>query len=97
LSIFCLYFSRLIEINNYQANSHEKNQESIDSRPPATLRPLIAGQDGPISGKITDDKGNPIPFATIKIKGDKNATSADQNGISVNSDQGFVALVSAAG
>ncbi|MBS1949058.1 MAG: SusC/RagA family TonB-linked outer membrane protein, partial [Bacteroidetes bacterium] len=33
-----------------------------------------------ISGKITDQQGQPIPFATIKIKGTKAGTAADADG-----------------
>jgi TonB-linked SusC/RagA family outer membrane protein len=33
-----------------------------------------------VSGQIKDEKGQPIPYATIKLKGAKGATSADQNG-----------------
>lgn len=33
-----------------------------------------------ITGKVTDGKGVPIPFATIRIKGKTTGTSADQNG-----------------
>ena len=59
---------------------------------------LSQAQDGPISGKITDDKGTPIPFATIKIKGGKNATSADQKGeFQLTATSGSIVLVSAAG
>lgn len=60
-----------------------------------TLLPLLllltifaVGQNRVITGKVTDETGNPIPFATIKVKGDKNGTSADANGnfsLTVNS------------
>lgn len=33
-----------------------------------------------LTGKITDEKGDPIPFATIKISGTQAGTSADDNG-----------------
>lgn len=33
-----------------------------------------------ISGQIKDEKGQPIPYATIKIKGARQGASADQNG-----------------
>lgn len=33
-----------------------------------------------VSGQIKDEKGQPIPYATVKVKGAKGAVSADQNG-----------------
>ncbi|GAC1592297.1 MAG: hypothetical protein NVS3B19_13760 [Ginsengibacter sp.] len=42
---------------------------------------LIAfSQNRVITGKVTDDSGNPIPFATVKVKGAKTGVSADANG-----------------
>lgn len=33
-----------------------------------------------VNGKVTDKDGNPVSFATVKIKGTRNAVSADANG-----------------
>jgi Domain of unknown function (DUF4139)/N-terminal domain of unknown function (DUF4140) len=33
-----------------------------------------------ISGRITDDKGNPVPGASVLVKGTSNGTAADANG-----------------
>src|ERR1700750_2614519 len=33
-----------------------------------------------ITGKVTDENGNPVPFATVKVKGSKNGVAADANG-----------------
>ena len=33
-----------------------------------------------ISGKVVDDKGNPVPFASVKLKDGKSGVSADANG-----------------
>jgi TonB-linked SusC/RagA family outer membrane protein len=33
-----------------------------------------------VTGKVTDEQGNPIPFATVKIKGSKSGVAADQLG-----------------
>jgi TonB-linked SusC/RagA family outer membrane protein len=38
------------------------------------------GQNKIVSGKVTDDKGDPLPFATIRVKGTKTAATADENG-----------------
>jgi TonB-linked SusC/RagA family outer membrane protein len=37
-------------------------------------------QNRTVSGKVVDEKGVPIPFATVTEKGTKNGTSADANG-----------------
>ena len=37
-------------------------------------------QNRTVSGKVLDEKGVPIPFATVTEKGTKNGTSADANG-----------------
>ncbi len=41
---------------------------------------LAIAQQKTVAGRITDDKGDPIPFATIVIKGSKSAIVADANG-----------------
>lgn len=33
-----------------------------------------------VTGKVTDEKGDPIPFATVKVKGTKTGVAADGNG-----------------
>ena len=43
----------------------------------------VFAQTRSVTGKITDEKGEPIPFATIVIKGHRQGVSADQNGIFV--------------
>ncbi|MBS1605591.1 MAG: SusC/RagA family TonB-linked outer membrane protein [Bacteroidetes bacterium] len=40
----------------------------------------VLAQTRSITGKVTDEKGEPIPFATILIKGHRQGVSADQNG-----------------
>jgi len=59
---------------------------------------LAYGQTRTISGTVKDEKGQPIPFATVSIKGTKNAVSADQNGIfKINAKSGETLVVSSAG
>ncbi|HKH60675.1 MAG TPA: SusC/RagA family TonB-linked outer membrane protein [Flavitalea sp.] len=41
---------------------------------------LALAQTKMINGKVTDEKGNPIPFATVKVKGTNKAVAADQQG-----------------
>jgi len=43
----------------------------------------VFAQTRSVTGKITDEKGEPIPFATIVIKGHRQGVSADQNGVFV--------------
>ncbi|MBL0057184.1 MAG: von Willebrand factor type A domain-containing protein [Chitinophagaceae bacterium] len=52
-----------------------------------------------VTGTVTDQSGNPIPFATIKVVGTRTGLSADQNGhfsINVKSEQSELEI-SAAG
>ncbi|KAK6033539.1 TonB-dependent receptor plug domain protein [Ostertagia ostertagi] len=49
-----------------------------------------------ITGIVRDAKGDPVPFASVKIKGGKTGVSADANGqFSINAKQGDVLVVSA--
>ncbi|MBV4358174.1 SusC/RagA family TonB-linked outer membrane protein [Pinibacter aurantiacus] len=41
---------------------------------------LTYGQSRLITGQVKDDKGNPVPYATVKLKGSSRGVSADQNG-----------------
>ena len=51
-----------------------------------------------VSGKVTDSDGNPVSFATIKIKGSNLGLSADANGaFSIKAKTGDVLVVSGAG
>ncbi len=44
------------------------------------LLAFIAPRNFVISGKVTDTQGNPVPFATVKVKGSRTAVSADASG-----------------
>ncbi len=51
-----------------------------------------------IAGKVTDDKGDPVPFATVTIKGTKNATVADATGsFQLRAKTGDVLVITAQG
>jgi TonB-linked SusC/RagA family outer membrane protein len=51
-----------------------------------------------VKGVVKDDKGEPIPFATVSEAGTKNATTADVNGtFSIKIKEGSKLIVSAAG
>ncbi len=59
---------------------------------------LAYGQARNITGQVTDESGNPIPFATVIIKGTKQGASADQNGnFSIKANTGDVLVVSSQG
>ncbi|RKR82865.1 TonB-linked SusC/RagA family outer membrane protein [Mucilaginibacter gracilis] len=52
--------------------------DNISSRPPSQGQPVK--QSIPIKGKVTDDKGSPLPGATIKIKDGPALATTDSNG-----------------
>lgn len=59
---------------------------------------LAYGQARVYNGKVTDEAGSPIPFATILIKGSKTGTSADVEGrFTIKAKSGDVLRVSAQG
>ncbi len=41
---------------------------------------LAFAQTRTVTGRVTDDKGNPVPFATITEVGTNKATQANENG-----------------
>jgi TonB-linked SusC/RagA family outer membrane protein len=62
------------------------------------LGTLAFGQSRTITGQVRDEKGDPIPFATITVKGTKIGTSADANGnFSINLKNGTALIVSSTG
>ena len=51
-----------------------------------------------VTGKVTDEKGDAVPFATIKVKSSKQGVSADANGaFSIKIANGTVVTVSSLG
>lgn len=58
----------------------------------------VFAQTKTTTGRITDQQGQPVPFATILIKGSKTAASADADGnFSIKAKQGDVLVISGAG
>ncbi len=56
------------------------------------------GQTRTVSGVVKDEKGEPVPFATVQEVGTKNAAQADASGsFSIKIQQGAKLLVTAAG
>jgi TonB-linked SusC/RagA family outer membrane protein len=59
---------------------------------------LAYAQTRTVTGQVTDEKGNPVPFATVIIKGTKQGTSADQNGnFTIKVKSGDVLVISSQG
>jgi TonB-linked SusC/RagA family outer membrane protein len=59
---------------------------------------LAQAQTRKVSGKVLDEKGDPVPFASVKIKGTNNGVAADQNGgFQIALDAKNSLLISAAG
>jgi TonB-linked SusC/RagA family outer membrane protein len=59
---------------------------------------LAMGQTRKLTGQVKNEKGDPVPFATIKIKGSNAAVAADQNGnFSIDAPPNAVLTVSGAG
>jgi len=59
---------------------------------------MALGQTKTVTGQVKDSKGDPIPFATVKIKGTNNATAADANGkFTINAPANATFVISAVG
>ena len=59
---------------------------------------LAFGQTRTVIGQVRDDKGDPIPFATVTEIGTKNGVTADANGnFSIKIKEGSQLNVSATG
>jgi len=55
-------------------------------------------QNTPFSGKVSDEQGAPVPFATVKVKGTPNGVAANAEGsFSINTKTGDILVVSATG
>ena len=59
---------------------------------------IALGQNKTMSGQVKDTKGDPIPFATIKIKGTNSAVAADANGnFTISASPNATFVISAVG
>ncbi len=55
-------------------------------------------QGTPVSGQVKDEKGEPVPYATVRVKGQNAAVPADQNGnFTIPAARGATLVVSGAG
>lgn len=59
---------------------------------------LSFAQTRSVKGRVTDDRGNPVPFATINIKGTQSSVAADDAGnFTIQAKTGDVLVISAVG
>jgi len=59
---------------------------------------VALAQNRIITGSVTDDKGDPIPFASIREKNTKNGVSSDEKGkFSIQISQGATLLINSVG
>jgi TonB-dependent starch-binding outer membrane protein SusC len=59
---------------------------------------MLYAQKKEVTGKVTDDKGVPIPGTTIRVKGSKTGTSADSDGsFKISANPNSTLVVSAIG
>lgn len=59
---------------------------------------MALGQTKTMTGQVKDTKGDPIPFATIKVKGTSNAVAADADGkFTIHAPQNATLVISAVG
>ena len=51
-----------------------------------------------VTGKVINDKGDAVPFATVKIKNSKVGTASDEQGVfSIKSNTGDILVISSTG
>jgi TonB-dependent SusC/RagA subfamily outer membrane receptor len=59
------------------------------------LVPLLAQAQAPVSGRVLDEKGQPVVGATVQVKGAKSGTKTDANGnFTINAKTGDVLVIS---
>ncbi len=57
---------------------------------------LVYGQVRPITGQVRDANGNPVPYASVKVKGTNQGVAADANGnFKIDAETGAVLEISA--
>ena len=59
---------------------------------------LAFAQNRVVTGQVTDDKGDPVAFASVKVKNGKTGVAADANGnFRIEVKDGTILVISAAG
>jgi TonB-linked SusC/RagA family outer membrane protein len=84
---------------NFYQNKTKHMRKFLSLLPVLMLISALAlGQARTITGKVTNDKGEPVPFATVLLKGTKTSVVADANGVfTIQAGQGQVLQISSAG
>lgn len=60
------------------------------------LQAFVLAQTRTITGQVKDEKGSPVSFASVKVKGTNSGTSADAQGVfSISAKTGDVLVISA--
>lgn len=80
----------VIQINPFKANDIRGRTTVVNG--------VIMKSSGVITGKVTDINGNPVSFASVKIKGTNSGVAADANGdYSIKVNTNAILIISAAG
>lgn len=59
---------------------------------------VVSLAQAPVTGQVKDANGQPVPFASVKLRGSNTGVSADQNGnFSIQADRNNTLVISAAG
>jgi TonB-dependent starch-binding outer membrane protein SusC len=62
------------------------------------LSVISFAQTWPVTGKITDERGDPVPFASIKLKGSRSGIAADAAGnFTISAKPGDILVISGTG
>lgn len=103
--MFFMFFGK-VNTSKAQGNVKMITTEEFSKKRSANINEALAGRVGGvqianhrvINGKVTDWDGNPVSFATIKIKDSKTGLSADANGLfSIKVKTNSILVISAAG
>lgn len=85
-----------VRMDMVKENIH-KNPGKIDCSKPLTGDTVVAAAQK-VTGKLMNEAGDLVPFATVMIKGTKTATKADENGqFIIAANKGDVLQISAIG
>jgi hypothetical protein len=103
------YISYLTSLLLFFSKSETKAQTKTPQSVSPTIKPTVLGRmtrlpvaaeqaAGFVTGKVKDENGTPVPYASIDIKGGSRAVSADKDGnYKIKAKAGDLLTVSAAG
>lgn len=91
--MFFMFFSKA---NTVKAQGGIKRVTEISNAPACKVGETVKSSSRVISGRVTDINGNPVSFATIKVKGTPTALSANASGVySIKASPNDVIAISA--